>query len=617
MLASPDVGSDKELNAWVDEKAADVAQQAAGLEAALNTTTDLDRPQAQLVANALSTLFGAHEQLQDMRPDDQSGALSTDLERASRHIQSAVDELARAWIASVTHNAVILSSEPLVLTSPKLNMSINVTLVQDFTAQPVMCESSTGLPVAIEMPMNLLSTLLASNPLGESAAGAEFDPALPIGAVLYTSPINLHAAPRPPNNRTGSSTTISPTVSFKLMQDGKVLRVANAKPPINIHVPFAASNANALCVGVSANASCGTTVECRFWSILEQDWSTDGCAPVIEAGGTVSCLCDHLTEFIVFEFPTSSDELTALALSATEMRGLTLRALECALDPQRSWHSVPAVWNIMISLFSATCLLLANAICRDRREIRMILALLAGKKKQENRLRREKTQELERQRQLKRQQTQVRKQERRMKRQQSLHSTRLMRQQVLNRVLSRRSQSCGSLDVPSSPPPSPPSAQLGAHVETCTADEPSGASCSAATRAVGSPDSATASPTSIRANVCSAATMPQHTTAVHTASLGASSHNNTRRSSIGRASIRRASIAIEAGLRLSTQKQWTRTRHVVQAETVANRWHQDVDRVWKRLWMACTANHTFCAGVLYRGSAGFTRAQTVIRFPIP
>ena len=88
--------SDEERFARSEERAAVVAQQAATLGAVLNTTTELDPVEAQSVTNALSTLFVAHEQTQDMRPDDRTSAPSTNSEKAARQIQSAVDQLARA-----------------------------------------------------------------------------------------------------------------------------------------------------------------------------------------------------------------------------------------------------------------------------------------------------------------------------------------------------------------------------------------------------------------------------------------------------------------------------------------------------------------------------------------
>ena len=42
------------------------------------------------------------------------------------------------------------------------------------------------------------------------------------------------------------------------------------------------------------------------------------------------------------------------------------------------------------------------------------------------------------------------------------------------------------------------------------------------------------------------------------------------------------------------------------------RWHKDVDTWYKRLWLTFQGSHTLLAGLLYRGTVGFSRAQTVI-----
>jgi len=54
------------------------------------------------------------------------------------------------------------------------------------------------------------------------------------------------------------------------------------------------------------------------------------------------------------------------------------------------------------------------------------------------------------------------------------------------------------------------------------------------------------------------------------------------------------------------------TQRISQVDTITKRWHKDVDSVWKRLLLACTMNHTLCAGILHRGSPGYSRAQTVM-----
>ena len=51
-------------------------------------------------------------------------------------------------------------------------------------------------------------------------------------------------------------------------------------------------------------------------------------------------------------------------------------ALECALDPVRSWHSVRLIWYCILFVVGMLIVLLSNAVRRDRRQVRDTLALL-------------------------------------------------------------------------------------------------------------------------------------------------------------------------------------------------------------------------------------------------
>jgi len=62
----------------------------------------------------------------------------------------------------------------------------------------------------------------------------------------------------------------------------------------------------------------------------------------------------------------------------------------------------------------------------------------------------------------------------------------------------------------------------------------------------------------------------------------------------------------------ASDSRWKRAKAAGHAGVMTARWHKDVDRVWKRLCLACLSSHTLCAGILTRGSAGYTRAQTIM-----
>ena len=66
------------------------------------------------------------------------------------------------------------------------------------------------------------------------------------------------------------------------------------------------------------------------------------------------------------------------------MNGLSDRAFACALDPPRSWRTVPEIWGCAILLVSLFFLLLMNAIYNDRRDLRLLAALITERKEDED-----------------------------------------------------------------------------------------------------------------------------------------------------------------------------------------------------------------------------------------
>ena len=57
---------------------------------------------------------------------------------------------------------------------------------------------------------------------------------------------------------------------------------------------------------------------------------------------------------------------------------------------------------------------------------------------------------------------------------------------------------------------------------------------------------------------------------------------------------------------------WAKARAVKTTVKLTKRWHKDVDTWYKRLWLTFQGSHTLLAGLLYRGTVGFSRAQTVM-----
>lgn len=63
--------------------------------------------------------------------------------------------------------------------------------------------------------------------------------------------------------------------------------------------------------------------------------------------------------------------------------------------------------------------------------------------------------------------------------------------------------------------------------------------------------------------------------------------------------------------RRSAAELWHVARRGKQQIVLTRRWYAMVNRKWKRIWLSCKGSHTLMAGVFFRGSLGYTRAQTV------
>eukprot|EP00900_Chrysochromulina_parva_P017396 jgi/Chrpa1/25658/Chrysochromulina_OHIO_Genome00027209-RA len=318
-LGGDDIGDEA-----AEDLAAATATAATELVAVLATVQELDTVAAQAVTSGLSLLFGL------MAASDGSPSSAS----AGEQISAAVEQMARAATAAALATTTVPSSgvaEPVVLSSDNLNMTINVRSPSALAAEPFSCDSGTGVAAAVAVPADLIGGIPG------------LDPSVPVAAILRTSRVNLHGGlggSSAAERRDGGNVTSSagPIVSFKISQGGAELSVKDAPSPINISLAYqspAAGAGQAPCVGVpdpfSAVArACGTTVQCKFWNETSRSWSTDGCATTMGADGSVGCSCNHLTEFIAVEFPTSAEELLALLLEAVAFNSLDMGDIECA-----------------------------------------------------------------------------------------------------------------------------------------------------------------------------------------------------------------------------------------------------------------------------------------------
>jgi len=363
-----------------DQMASAAANAAFELATILESASSVGASDAQDVAASLSLIMDV-KVASDMRSTTSSAT------NAAEGITAAVNQLARAAAAGAEAGFRTegngSAATVVVVTSKNLNMSIDVrSNPSELSRTPFACDSIAGESALVSLPAVAV----------EDAEG--FNSSLPVAAVLFTTPVNLHLAPQArrrtlsalTSETTSSSavntTAVSPTVSFSLTQQSRILQVQNASSTINVSLPFVPSPS--VCLGrptdAESAAACAMTVECRWWNEYDQQWSTQGCTTV-QSTRTVACACDHLTEFIAFEFPTSIDELIATLLDAISMQTLSQRAMQCALEPGRTWRTVPVLYGCTFGLLILFSLLMTNAVIQDRAEVRLAVALLSGKKK--------------------------------------------------------------------------------------------------------------------------------------------------------------------------------------------------------------------------------------------
>ena len=318
------------------------------LASVLATVPSLNAGAAQAVTSGLSSLFDL------MSASDGSNSSTS----AAASIGAAVEQMARAATvaalaaaSSISLNGSTGVADPVVLSSPNLNMSINVRSANALSAAPIAIDSGTGIPAAVAVPSDLMGSIPG------------FNASVPVAAVLHTSPVNLHGGlggsgttarrRRLSGANGGHGLASGPTISFKITQGGSELVVNGAATPISISLAYqspAAAAGRPPCVGApdplsEAARACATTVECRYWDEIESIWSTDGCTTTLGADGSVGCSCDHLTEFIAFEFPTVVHELQSPPPSPPDACAL---AGGCAIGSQGTQGIPPYAIGLLI-----------------------------------------------------------------------------------------------------------------------------------------------------------------------------------------------------------------------------------------------------------------------------
>ena len=179
-------------------------------------------------------------------------------------------------------------------------------------------------------------------------------------------------------------------MSFALLQGNREVTVRDTAEPINLTIPLVRR-------GMESRRGASTRLECRWWDSGGREWSANGCTTLEGEGGrSAICSCNHLTQFVVFEFPTSWQELGEHLSAALSINPLTVEAWQCLVTPSpwhaptdgytgATWTSIPGVWMVNAGLLLLAMTSLTCAARRDKDELEWIQALVAGRMRAERR----------------------------------------------------------------------------------------------------------------------------------------------------------------------------------------------------------------------------------------
>ena len=239
------------------------------------------------------------------------------------HLQGSIEALVRAAPAD---------GSELILTSSNLNITI-VALSALGELPMIECETSNA-PASVLLPPGLLSS------------ASEYDASRPTAALLFTtSGAGLHNPLASP-----SSVSASPTVSFSLLQDGVALSVSGLVERLNLSIPFE----------LTPDPEGLLDAQCRWYDHHSTNWSTRGCLTGDPREGSITCSCDHLTDFAVIESPLNASEYM-LYREHYEMNLLREQLVARCLE------DVTFGYPAFFSLLAAGFVLLLHALWRDRR----------------------------------------------------------------------------------------------------------------------------------------------------------------------------------------------------------------------------------------------------------
>jgi len=521
---------------------------------------------------------------------------------AKEQLTSSIAAISDAVLQGASDNR----SAAVAISTHNLNITAGKRTANRLADAPVLCQTDTQ-PAAVELPSDVL----------DGVEGVDASQAVEM--LLYSSAVNLHApAGTTIHKAEGQSSQpmdvkqSSSLISFSLRQAGKELKVNGTRRPIEITVPLSiGTNTTKTCIGQPKNATsaveCNRVLECQFWDEVSSGWSGEGCTTKEGPDGTVVCSCSHLTDFVVFEFPSSWNEVLSDALSGFNVNGLSIEAFQCLAHPSPA--DVPFLWTILCAMLVLATVSLWHATSRDTSQIAIVQALVQGRTK-------------ERQQRLKRaaaafQAAGARSGTASQKRSCSHRGS----MTTFTAIAKLQQRARGAAGGPQTSEASIDKAEpLGSkrtsaieHACRKLADvEEGGVAAAGASEgaSIDAFDTVTLESSTWSADSVGVLITP-HEVNGHTED----GRRVTRRCSTPRllqeSLLHQPTEARSSRQRHNAKLLWARARRHGRHAVLATRWHKDVDRPWKHIWLDFKQSHTLLAAVIFRGSPGYTRAQTV------
>ena len=231
------------------------------------------------------------------------------------------------------------TGEELTISTGNLNVTMVAVSAENVssTIAEMRLNTTDDLAARVHVPTDLLSGTVG------------YDPTKPVAALLFTtSGTELY---RPLSTATYARS--SPPVSFSIVQDGVALPVQGLAERINISIPF---------VLTYDEDEEYLEVLCR-WYQPSGTWSVEGCVTIFDqVENSVTCSCDHLTDFAVLERPYNDSYWEVWLEEERERLYIQQLVRECQSEPNTDTFG----WLALAGMCGAGLIALLHAMLRDK-----------------------------------------------------------------------------------------------------------------------------------------------------------------------------------------------------------------------------------------------------------